>query len=267
MPEIPLEELNRQIQQRERELKALRQELESRRSQFTALARRKEELLSQLHQVESEIAALSAAPAHRTKPAKAASPNASPQRTPAPGRPRLGELILSALRESGKAMTARQLGEEVRRRGFPLSGRHPVKSVESRLQEMKQKHLVQRASGQPGYVLVSSTHAAKAQKPKTSAPAPKQNQKAKAKPTKPAATAKTAQTGQQGKQPSLRQVLANILKNKSGKLLSGSELAQLALASGYKTKSTKFVDAVWAMLGQMDNVEHVRGKGYRLKKT
>jgi hypothetical protein len=267
MPEIPLEDLNRQIQQRERELKALRQELESRRSQFTVLTRRKEELLSQLRQVESEIAALSAAPGERTKQAKAASSNASPPRTAAPGHPRLGEVILTALRESGKAMTARQLSEEARRRGFPLRGRNPVKSVESRLQEMKQKHLVQRASGQPGYIPTSSAHSAKAEKPKTTAPASKQNRKATAKPTKSALRAKTAQTDQHGKQSSLRQVLANILKNKSGRFLSGSELAQLVLSSGYKTKSTKFVDAVWSMLGQMDNVEHVKGKGYRLKKT
>jgi hypothetical protein len=255
MPEISLEELNRQIEKRERELKTLRQELESRRSQFTALTRRKEELLSQLRQVESEIAALSATPADRTKQAKAASANTSPPRTPAPGRPRLGELILTALRESGKAMTARQISEEARRRGFPLSGRNPVKSVESRLQEMKHKHLVQRASGQPGYVLASSTHGAKAEKPKPSAPAPKQDGKATAKPP------------QQRKQLPLRQALTNVLKNKSGKFLSGSELAELVLASGYKTKSAKFVDAIWSMLGQMDNVEHVRGKGYRLKKT
>lgn len=267
MPGIPLEELNRQIEKRERELKALRQELESRRSQFTALTRRKEELLSQLRQVESEIAALSAAPADRTKQAKAASVNASPHRTPGPGRPRLGEVILTALRESGKAMTARQLSEEARRRGFPLSGRNPVKSVESRLQEMKHKHLVQRASNQPGYVLTSSTHGAKAGKPKISAPAPKHDGKATAKPIKPVPSSKTAPPAQQGKQLPLRQALTNVLKNKSGKFLSGSDLAELVLASGYKTKSTKFVDAVWAMLGQMDSVEHIRGKGYRLKKT
>jgi hypothetical protein len=267
MPEISLDELNRQIERRERELKALRQELESRRSQFTALTQRKEKLLSQLRQVESEIAALAATPAERTKPAKAAVPPVPSQRTPTPGQPRLAELILTALRESGKAMTARQLSEEARRRGFPLKGRNPVKSVESRLQEMKHKHLVQRASGQPGYILTSSTHTHKAEKPKTSTPAHKQEGKATAKPIKLAPSVKKAQSGQQGKQLSLRQALTNVLKNKSGKYLSGSELAQLVLASGYKTQSTKFVDAVWSMLGQMDNVEHVRGKGYRLKKT
>jgi hypothetical protein len=61
-------------------------------------------------------------------------------------------------------------------------------------------------------------------------------------------------------------VLTDILKN-SRKPLSGSELAQRALAAGYHSGSEKFVDSVWSLLGQMANVEHVRGQGYRLKKT
>ncbi|HEY7159213.1 MAG TPA: hypothetical protein VH575_35040 [Gemmataceae bacterium] len=49
--------------------------------------------------------------------------------------------------------------------------------------------------------------------------------------------------------------------------MSGSELAERALAAGYKTQSTKFVDSVWWALCQMDNVEHLPQKSYRLKKT
>jgi hypothetical protein len=33
-----------------------------------------------------------------------------------------------------------------------------------------------------------------------------------------------------------------------------------------QSSSEKFVEAVWSTLGKMDNVEHVPGKGYRLKK-
>ena len=264
MPAMSLEELNRQIAQRERELKTLRQELESRRDHFTALTRRKEQLLSQLRQVESEIAALGASPTEPAKQSKTATPNSSPQGPHSKDRPKLSELILTALRESGKAMTARQLSEEVRRHGFPLSGQNPVKSVESRLQEMKQKHLVQRASDQPGYILATSASNAKSEKPKTSGSVAKSDHKAATKPAKPI---KTAPSTQQGKTLSLRQALTNVLKNKSGKFLSGSELADLVLASGYKTKSAKFKDAVWSMLGQMDNVEHAKGKGYRLKRS
>jgi hypothetical protein len=61
-------------------------------------------------------------------------------------------------------------------------------------------------------------------------------------------------------------VLTGILKN-SRKLLTGSELAERALAAGYQSSSEKFVATVWSMLGQMADVEHVRGQGYRLKKT
>ena len=53
---------------------------------------------------------------------------------------------------------------------------------------------------------------------------------------------------------------------KSRKPLSGSELAEQAQAAGYQSKSMRFVDTVWAMLGQMKNVEHLPQQGYRLKK-
>jgi hypothetical protein len=265
MPVTSLEDLNRQIAQREQELESLRQELESRRNQFATLKRRKQELLSQLRQVDSEIAALTATQPAPTAQAKMAAPTTPPLKTQAKGRPRLGETILTVLRECGKAMTARQLSEEVRQRGFPLSSKNPVKPVESRLQEMKKKRLVQRASGQPGYIPVPPSHGGKAEK--TTSPAPKAKEKTAAKPGKLHPAAKTAQAGHRGQQPSLKEALANVLKNNSRKHLSGSELAELVLASGYKTKSTKFRHAVWSILGQMDNVEHIRGKGYRLKKT
>jgi hypothetical protein len=53
----------------------------------------------------------------------------------------------------------------------------------------------------------------------------------------------------------------------STKLLSGSELAEQAVAAGYRSNSAKFVDVVWAMLSRMDNVEYGPEKGYPLKKT
>ena len=81
-----------------------------------------------------------------------------------------------------------------------------------------------------------------------------------------AGAVKTAKSGRRGEQPPLRVVLTSILKS-SRKPLSGRELAQRALVAGYKTESTQFVDSVWTALGQMDNVEHLPQKGYRLKKT
>ena len=60
-------------------------------------------------------------------------------------------------------------------------------------------------------------------------------------------------------------VLTDLLR-KSKQPLGGSELARQVLATGYHTASKDFPSVVWAMMGQMDNVEHVAGQGYRLKK-
>jgi hypothetical protein len=65
-------------------------------------------------------------------------------------------------------------------------------------------------------------------------------------------------------QPSLRSLLNELLK-KSRRPMAAKELAEQVLASGYKTKSTNFLDVIWTGLGQMDNVENVPGKGWRLK--
>ena len=51
-----------------------------------------------------------------------------------------------------------------------------------------------------------------------------------------------------------------------GAPLTGSELAEEVLKAGYQTTSKNFVNNIWDMLGQMDNVEKVEGEGYRLKR-
>jgi len=92
--------------------------------------------------------------------------------------------------------------------------------------------------------------------------------KAAAKPSQNKATAKPAP-----KQPSdarvpqvpLREVVTQVLK-KMGVPLKASELAEEVLKTGYRTDSTKFVNNVFVILGWMDNVEHVAGEGYRLKR-
>jgi len=44
------------------------------------------------------------------------------------------------------------------------------------------------------------------------------------------------------------------------------ELAEQALAQGYQTQSKDFVLVVGVTLAKMDNVKHISGQGYRLKK-
>ena len=62
-----------------------------------------------------------------------------------------------------------------------------------------------------------------------------------------------------------RVVLLDLL-NKSKRPLLARELADLALAEGYPTKSKDFTTVVWVMLGKMENVENIPNQGYRLKK-
>jgi hypothetical protein len=93
-------------------------------------------------------------------------------------------------------------------------------------------------------------------------PAKSRVQKGSKKP--PAKAAKPA-AGPKAQQKPLREILTEVLKKK-GTPLPGSQLAKEALKAGYKTTSKRFADSVWTMLGTMDNVENVKGQGYRLKR-
>jgi hypothetical protein len=66
-------------------------------------------------------------------------------------------------------------------------------------------------------------------------------------------------------QVTLREVVTQVLK-KMGVPLTASELTLEVLKAGYRTNSTKFVNNVYVILGRMDNVEHIEGQGYRLKR-
>ena len=276
MPVVSLTDLQQQIAQRERELQALRQQLESRQSHLRELTRRKEELQRQLQQIEEEITALATAtPTEREQPEAA---------VPAPaaslgGQPRLGELIVSLLREAGGPRTARQLCEEAQRRGHPLTSQKPIKSVESRLQDLKSQGVVRRASGQPGYLLTPAANGARKDKGKPGQTAQTNTPKAANTRVKPgpattkrsgkgsasSATAQKIQPGRRGEQPPLREVLTGILQNRRKPMTVG-ELAEQILASGYRTDSKKFVKVVRMQLRKMATVERVSDKGYRLKK-
>jgi hypothetical protein len=273
MPSASLDALQEQITQRERELQALREELESRQIQLASLTRRKEELLQQLQQVESEIADLGVSVPDRKADRPASAPKPAPKAPPAPaaeGVAKLPHLLVAILRETGKAMTARQLRDEVLRRGYRSTSGNLKRTIETRLQEMKKTGSVRRASGQPGYILPGSAGDA-GPGPSAAGPAARGPGKPSARPgqtKKPAPSGKkstTASGAAKTKQPPLRDVLTEVLK-KNRKPASGGELARQVLDTGYQTKSKHFADVVWTALGGMKNVEHVPEKGYRLKK-
>jgi hypothetical protein len=67
-----------------------------------------------------------------------------------------------------------------------------------------------------------------------------------------------------GEQPSLREVLTNLLRN-SPTPLGTKKLGEQALAQGYRSGSSNFTNVVQVTLSKMDNVERVAGEGYRLK--
>ena len=277
MPTIlPLQALQRQIEQRERELQKLRAELESRQSHLAELSRCKEELQRQLQQVEAQIVGLSMAGPTGKKTQAARSPTAG-SAAPEAGPADLREQIVAMLRDQGQPMTASQLAEEARRRGYPVSGRDPAGTIKGRLKTLRTQGLVRKARGRRGFALAAAANgtrtqphqpagaAAEASSRAARQPEKRQAAKASRKGRSVSANAQGTKRAQPDKQPPLRVVLTNILA-KSRRPLSGSELAEQVLATGYQTRSQKFVDNVWAMVHQMDNIEHVPGKGYRLKK-
>jgi hypothetical protein len=260
MPNLSLEDLQQRIHRRDTELLALRRQLQDRQNQLASLTSRQEELRAQLQRVEAEIAALTSG--SKTVASTIAGPAPAAKKRPPSVRssqPPLPLLLVTLLREAGRPLTARELAEEAKRRGFKSGSGNFVRLVETRTAELKRKGILRRAVGQPGFVVGRSTGA----RTNKTAVGPK------ARPGQQTARGRSANRGRpvsaQGKVP-LREILTQILQ-KSSKPLTGSELAARALAAGYRSTSKNFVDVVWVAAGNIDNVENVPGQGYRLKKT
>jgi hypothetical protein len=261
MPALSLETIEQRIAARNSELQALRQELEARKSRLQVLTQRKAELQAKLQQVEAEMAAVAAGakrPQYPSPKAALKKPTSKSSEAATPSQPSLPSLLVSVIRSAGRPLTAKHLVREVKRRGFKSSSAHFTKMVESRLWDLKKQGLVQRAADQPGYILAPSSNGAVPKPGPVKSPVQQGSKKRPAKAAKPSAGAKSLRKP-------LREVLTQVLK-KQGTPLTGSQLAKEALKAGYKTTSKRFVDTIWTMLGTMDNVENVKGQGYRLKR-
>jgi hypothetical protein len=302
-----LDELAARISQQEAQLQAMRRELETRQQQLADLGQQKRQLLTQLQQIDAQIAGLAGGSAAvqvsppqsgtatpngqvvvhgptgngstaKPKQAKASTKRPAPKKK-APQAATAGQLTLPALlmtmlREAGRPLTVKEMAEGAKRRGFQSTSQRFAKMVQVTVQKMKRKGLLQRAAGQPGFVLAKQGGG----KPPSGQTTPVQvtSPKTASQSRKPTSATKAAGTAVQrpqapaGTQPAnrvpLKEVLTQILKQ-SAKPLSGGELAERVLKSGYQTTSKKFTDVVWAMLPNMDNVEHVLNEGYRLKKS
>jgi hypothetical protein len=265
MPTQTLEAIQRRIAQQDSELQALRRELEARQNKLQSLTQRKETLQSQLRQVEAEMAAIragtrrAAASAPKSGHAKPA-PKAGAARRP--GQLTLAQLIVAILQETGRPLTVQQLTQEVKRRGFKTTSKAPYKLVGKNVYTLAGKGVLRRAPNQAGFLVVhtgngKAAQGAAAPRAKGAGPTPK---------TKSAANGavKAAPGPKRGQQKPLRQVLEQILQE-SNKPMTGGELAAKVAKSGYKTKSKRLADNVWTALGNMNNVENIKGQGYRLK--
>jgi hypothetical protein len=262
MPSLSLEDIHRRIAQRDSELQALRQQLATRQSQLTSLTQRRQELQRQLQQVEAEMAAIAAGkPSTGTRP-QVMTQAPKPPATSTPVQPALPVLIVSILREAGRSLTVTQVAEEAKRRGFQSSSGNFATVVQARVQDLRKGGIVQRATDGPGYTL---NQTAKGRLPSTTSGRGAGETAGRANRKAPTPAAKSPLGVRVAKQPPLREVLSQILKE-SRQPMTGGELAEAALQDGYRTTSPRLANSVRVALNHMDNVEHVKGRGYRLKK-
>ncbi len=283
MATMLLDDLAQRLSQQEAQLQALRRELEMRQRQLADLTQRKEHLLTQLQQIDAQIASV----ATGTQPVGASQPKTTPakpsriamngkhagngvaarqmkgkvptkgipskvkaKRSVQAGRPTLPALIVTLLQEAGGPLTVKQLAEGAKRQGFRSSSGDFPRMLAVRARELKRKGILKGAVGQPGFVLAKPKQTSGQRKGAT---------------TGSATNAAGPKAKPSGKQVPLREVLTQILQ-KSKKPMTGSELAAHALKSGYRSKSKNFADVVWVAMGNMKNVEHVPDQGYRLKR-
>jgi cell division septum initiation protein DivIVA len=254
---LPLADLVQQLSQKQSEVEALRRAYEQR---LQGLQRRKEELETELRQLDTEIQAA-------TKQHTFTAPVPVPQRQPSAtissaesaAKQTLPQVLVAIVREKGRPVKVAELSDELVRRKYPTTSTNLPKMVGIKVADLINKGVLKRSEGQEGVTLAqakkASTTPAKTAATKT-----------------PASNGQASRDGSTGKQPRttetppLRDVLTELLRA-SKKPLKAKELASQALARGYKTKSKTFVDSVWTALGQMKNVENVRGEGYRLKRS
>jgi hypothetical protein len=255
-PALPLTDLALQISQHESELNTLRQEYEARQAQLADLARRKDELQGQLRQLDAEIKAIS-----QGSVVQQPEPAAMPPATPTPPAATLGDLLVQLVRDAGgQPVTVKTLADEVSRRRFPTRSRNIPGLIQSTVSGMVKKGVFRRLNGQPGVVLgkPEKGKAASTSRPATTGKGDSKPGIAKQKPGK-------GKPGRVKGQPSLHEVLTDILK-KSRQPLGSGQLAREVLDSGYQTASKNFASVVSVALNKMPNLERVHGQGYRLKK-
>ena len=275
---LPLQSLADRISQREKELAILREELAAHEMQFTALAQRKEELLAQLKQVEEEMAnvertATAAAAPPMSNPTPSASPKStstSTQRaavavsgggaksvTPSE-RISLPKLLVSLVQRANKPVSINDLVEGVVRNKYPTKAKDLHAMIENRVSDLVRAKALKRVANQPGVVVLGK---ASAQPATTKATSFGSNGTEKVATAKPVGSTKSTGSGQKL---SLKDAMLQVLA-KTSRPLPAQELAERVVANGYETKSKDLKNVIWVAAGKLENVENVKGEGYRLK--
>ena len=272
---FPLHEIAQRINHHERELADLRKEYEARQTQLTALARRKEELEAQLQQLDAEIVSIDQATV--TKASSTPSPKSTSVSTPTsksatPKKPASGagtsngaakangkvsgervslpKLLVNIVAQAKKPVSIKDLVAGVISHKYPTKATNLHGMVENRVSDLVKTKALKRVANQSGVVVLGKA-----------ASQTESNEYQKVAAVKPASSSKS--TGSD-KKLSLKDALIQVLA-KSSHPLQAQQLADKVIAAGYQTKSKDFKNVVWVIAGGMDNVENVKGEGYRLK--
>ena len=272
---FPLHEIAQRINHHERELADLRKEYELRQTQLTSLTRRKEDLQTELDQVEAEIANIDQATV--TKASSTPSPKSTSISTPTsksatPKKPAAGaatsngaakangkvsgervslpKLLVNIVAQAKKPVSIKDLVAGVISHKYPTKATNLHGMVENRVSDLVKTKALKRVANQSGVVVLGKA-----------ASQTESNEYQKVAAVKPASSSKS--TGSD-KKLSLKDALIQVLA-KSSHPLQAQQLADKVIAAGYQTKSKDFKNVVWVIAGGMDNVENVKGEGYRLK--
>jgi hypothetical protein len=238
-PALPLDALAQRISRQESELTALRQEYDARQEQLMELTGRKQELERELRDVEATIAAIDHGRGRPGRPAKPPVPSAEPA-----VRPNLGLFLVGLLREAGRPMLVKELVAETKSRNYPTKSGNLGNLIQTRIKELCKRKVLRRLGRKRGVTLGRRADAADM--------------------GASAAKKATPHRGRRKDQPTLAQVLREVLRQADRPLKIG-ELAEQVLATGYRTTSSDFPNVVGVNLARLKGVVRVHGEGYRWK--
>ncbi len=259
----PMQSLAQQISQQQAELEGLRREYETRQTHLAELNRQKQELKAQLQQIEEHIRATKqGGPLPEALTAETEESATKPRRRRRRGRRRsggsaaprpntLGAVILEIMQQAGGPITVKNLSEEVVRRKYSTSSQNLPAVVKNQIHHLQKRGLVRRVSRKQGYTVKGRAPSASAGPGSAATKAPSGNGALRSK--------------RGGQKLPLRVVLTKVLAQ-AKKPMTAREMADAALATGYKTKSKNFMDVMWVVLGGMKNIKKVPGEGYALKR-